>query len=539
MRKILGTVLFAMSLMGGATVVLAQSSRDLTPVTGTEANRLRTQFGGFRHSFRHHRRHAVHASARPRRVARWERRPVASTPRPEVSTPPPPTNLPSQPSASPELTAAIFWPDAAADLADYVLFADGKERFWTYGYDSIVHAAFTTADSGDPRGMHGQPGAGRLSGASSQAKTPLASVDLCRDSASADALIERIERAVGPNASQRDALEQLRRALAQAIERIAAACPAAMPTTVAERLKAIQDRIWAMHDALLTIRLPFETFYNSLTDELRLRLRREELETAGLAADASKGHGQTVVDRRAPTCAEPAAGTADPIMRAIAPAAHEQQRAGLEALRQRSAAMAQLIASSCPSNAHLDDPMARFGAAKDRLDVMLFAVMSMSPVPQRLYDSLDDKQEAELGRTAPAAQQQPPPDASPPANAVFVNGALAVPGAPANTDTVPAKFSAKNAADDKLITIAYTFKTLTDEERRAIYQALKGQPTAAFDADVGTEVPPGVELHPVPSEVAARVPQTLGYRYVVGNDRVLLVGTSRIVVGIFADANAR
>jgi hypothetical protein len=66
-------------------------------------------FGGFRHSFRyHHRRHAVHASARPHRVARWERRPVAS---PEVSAPPPPTNPPSQLSASPEQTAAIFWPD--------------------------------------------------------------------------------------------------------------------------------------------------------------------------------------------------------------------------------------------------------------------------------------------------------------------------------------------------------------------------------------------------------------------------------------------
>jgi hypothetical protein len=138
-----------------------------------------------------------------------------------------------------------------------------------------------------------------------------------------------------------------------------------------------------------------------------------------------------------------------------------------------------------------------------------------------------------------AAQQQPPPNASPPANAVLVNGALAVPGAPANTDTVPAKFSAKNAADDKLIIIAYTFKTLSDEERRAIYQALKGQPAAAFNADVGTELPPGVELHPVPNEVAARVPQTQGYRYVVANDRVLLVGTSRIVVGVFADANAR
>ena len=140
------------------------------------------------------------------------------------------------------------------------------------------------------------------------------------------------------------------------------------------------------------------------------------------------------------------------------------------------------------------------------------------------------------------AQQTPSaraPNASPPENAVFVNGALAVPGASANTDTVPAKLSAKNAADDKLIIIAYTFKTLTDEERRAIYQALKGQAAAAFNADVGTELPPGVELHPVPDEVAARVPQTRGYRYVVANNRVLLVGTSRIVVGVFADANDR
>jgi hypothetical protein len=40
---------------------------------------------------------------------------------------------------------------------------------------------------------------------------------------------------------------------------------------------------------------------------------------------------------------------------------------------------------------------------------------------------------------------------------------------------------------------------------------------------------------PVPDEVAARVPQTRDYRYAVAKDRVLLVGTSRIVVGGFAD----
>jgi hypothetical protein len=47
MTKILCIVMFAVSLMGGASVALAQSSRDLTEPTGTEANRLKTQYGGY------------------------------------------------------------------------------------------------------------------------------------------------------------------------------------------------------------------------------------------------------------------------------------------------------------------------------------------------------------------------------------------------------------------------------------------------------------------------------------------------------------
>ena len=45
MRKVLGIAVVAISLISGATVVLAQSSRNLMDVTGTEANRLRTQYG--------------------------------------------------------------------------------------------------------------------------------------------------------------------------------------------------------------------------------------------------------------------------------------------------------------------------------------------------------------------------------------------------------------------------------------------------------------------------------------------------------------
>jgi hypothetical protein len=117
-------------------------------------------------------------------------------------------------------------------------------------------------------------------------------------------------------------------------------------------------------------------------------------------------------------------------------------------------------------------------------------------------------------------------------NGPVVNGALALPGAPANTDTVPAKFSPKNAADDKLITTARTFKMLTKDERRAIYEALKDQPAPG----IGTKLPPAVELQPIPDEIAARLPQTRGYHYAVVKNRVLLVGTGRIVAGVFADS---
>jgi hypothetical protein len=157
------------------------------------------------------------------------------------------------------------------------------------------------------------------------------------------------------------------------------------------------------------------------------------------------------------------------------------------------------------------------------------------PQQQSQQEKAQQTPSGQMGKEEPSSHA---PSAAPAANAVFVNGALAVPGAPANTDTVPAKFSAKNADDDALITVAYTFKTLTDEQRRAIFEALKDQPAAAFNADVGTELPPGIELKAVPNEVAARVPQTRDYRYVVGNGRVLLVGTSRIVVGVFGGANA-
>src|SRR5258705_13246224 len=301
---ILGAVALSLALPSSADARRFGPGAVLGAVVGA-------MFGGFRHSVRHHRRSATRPSVRQRsaRAARIERRAAFSARRPAAS-------------AAPERTAAIFWPDAAADLVGYVFFPKGNERFWAHGYDTIVDAAFAASDADDRRCPRSRPAASQVSDAASPAKGPLSSAaDLCcSTSAAADAntLIERIEQAIAPSASQRDVLEQLRAALAQATERIKATCPAAVPATVTERLNAIQDRIWAMRDALLTVRLPFENFYNSLTDEQQRRLRRDEPDSGEIAAN--------VTDGRAQMCAEPAVGIGGRSMRALGSGARRNQQ---------------------------------------------------------------------------------------------------------------------------------------------------------------------------------------------------------------------
>src|SRR5262249_42452734 len=108
-----------------------------------------------------------------------------------------------------------------------------------------------------------------------------------------------------------------------------------------------------------------------------------------------------------------------------------------------------------------------------------FALSPSSELAQRPSPPAELQQQSQQEKTqqtpAQIGKEESRPTveiAKPQDTAVFVNGALAVPGAATDTDTVPSKFSEKNAADDRLVTLAYTFKLLGREERSAIYQAL-------------------------------------------------------------------
>ena len=66
--------------------------------------------------------------------------------------------------------------------------------------------------------------------------------------------------------------------------------------------------------------------------------------------------------------------------------------------------------------------------------------------------------------------------------AVFVNGALNVPGAPADSQTVPAKFSKRNDAIDRVPIMAMPVLAFSDEQKRSIVDArARREPAGAID----------------------------------------------------------
>jgi LTXXQ motif family protein len=300
-----------------------------------------------------------------------------------------------------EPSAEVFWPDAAADLVQYLIYPRGQsERFWTYDYAKILGAAFAAGPVADEvRGWRNRKVADGASALAGEADSSASACD--RSATDADALIARIEEAIAPSAAQRGVLNELRIALVQVGERIEATCPAALVTPT-QRLKAVQDRIWAMRDGLLTLRLPLEKFYASLSGDQYWRLNSE-------APDA-RDNAPKSVRISTPTCSIPAPAVTEASMRAIERAVRPgpEQRASFEGLRLRSAAMSRLIGDSCPTYPLLG-PLDRIAAAADRLDVMLFSVMTMSPILQQFHDSLDERQKRALAQTVRQFEQSTGP----------------------------------------------------------------------------------------------------------------------------------
>ncbi len=148
--------------------------------------------------------------------------------------------------------------------------------------------------------------------------------------------------------------------------------------------------------------------------------------------------------------------------------------------------------------------------------------------PSAQHTQQPDANDPTSSQVAPA---EPKAVHTPQRGPAFVNGALAASGADKDSQTVPAKFSAKNDAEDHLPIVAFTFKNLSDEQRRAIVESVKDAKTAPPKGTAPPEayakpsmkLPSSADLRGLPDSVLARMPEMKGYRYTTVGDKVLLV----------------
>jgi hypothetical protein len=149
--------------------------------------------------------------------------------------------------------------------------------------------------------------------------------------------------------------------------------------------------------------------------------------------------------------------------------------------------------------------------------------------------------------TSEKAGTHEPSAKAPTANdaAALINGALTAAGSPVDVDTVPAKFSARSAADDQLPIAGYRLKHLTGGERTEIMQGIGSQRDGTSGsaqgnndayAVVGAEIPSVVALQgltAMPDALTAKFPGLRGTAFMRAGGKVLVVDLdNNLVVGV-------
>ncbi|MBV9348785.1 MAG: Spy/CpxP family protein refolding chaperone [Pseudolabrys sp.] len=84
--------------------------------------------------------------------------------------------------------------------------------------------------------------------------------------------LERIERLVRLTPEQRPAFEKLRTAMQAASDNAGTACAAEFPRTAPERLEFMEKRMAAMLTNMSEVRTAFQSFYDTLTNEQKVRI---------------------------------------------------------------------------------------------------------------------------------------------------------------------------------------------------------------------------------------------------------------------------
>lgn len=302
---------------------------------------------------------------------------------------------------------AVYWPYAYNDLFFYTFWPYAYEDgFWAYAYDDFFDGIFFPYGSPYSSYTYVGPYDGVTTGRRTSRTSARASVpgqvsqkmqQLCSQAGSGVTAwpFDRIEKSVDPTSEQRELLEDLRRAAAEAADRFKAACPEHIPLTPTGRLQAMTERLQATLDAVKLVRPPLEKFYQTLSDEQQARFN-------AIGPTIGKNRRQAAQDDAKADCGGDKTGlTAVPIERiedAINPTG--EQTARLEKLSAAIETSVLILEKACPDYVP-QTPVGRLEAMQQRLEGMIEAANTLRPPLKDFYASLNSEQKArfnQLGR---------------------------------------------------------------------------------------------------------------------------------------------
>jgi hypothetical protein len=300
-----------------------------------------------------------------------------------------PTTATANPAAQPQrpqnrlgLAGPLAWPTAFEDAIGFTLWpGEYGERLRGHGIGDVMSVAMVSSRDLVARVR------GSLAMRSESKDDANVGVVCSIDPAAEQWPASQIEQSLQLNDKQRDALKQLKTAFSEAAANIKSSCRDEPSIAPVERLRAMQGTLWAVHDALQSLRGPLAKFFDTLSDEQRQKF----------AAPAS---AQTDPRSMRPAQIAQLCG-APPATGRQARAAEEQlslnktQRASLDAFQKKAGEMGQFLMASCLKPV-ASTPVERIDAAADRLTAVIFAASSVNLALNDFYNQLNEQQKSKF-----------------------------------------------------------------------------------------------------------------------------------------------
>lgn len=287
-----------------------------------------------------------------------------------------------QPAGRLGTVGPLAWPSAYEDVIGFTLWPkDYGERLRTHGIGDVLSTALAPSAAIAARTRHARADEPNQP-PSPQGVSVCGSVDLT----ATDWPIAQIRSVVELDETQNAALDQFRTALSDAVASIKSTCRDDASLGPVERLRLMQNMLWAVHDASQTIRAPLARFYESLTDEQKSKFSAP---AAPQPANARLSRNEMARMCDLPNSAE----ALRQIEQSIKPT--KAQKASLEALQKKAFEMGQFLMASCLKPVPAT-PAERLDAASERLTAVIFAASNVNMALNDFTSQLSDDQKGRL-----------------------------------------------------------------------------------------------------------------------------------------------